>query len=481
MTAFFAIVSLTCRSALRSNIFRTLLFFLLLSVVLVPNTIRGDGTAQGYIQVILEYSLAFVTFLLSVSTIWLANAEMCNDVESGQLHMIVVKPISRVTVWLGKFTGVLFIHTVLLVISATAIFGFVFYQYKQQKFSDVERERLQNEVFAGRRVFMPEQPDVDQLVIEEEARRVEAAKVRGERLTTLSGEDRATLRQQLKKEVLSNLGEVKIGTQRFWTYKGLPKAEKGTPLFIRYKAFGDTPTSTNKQTLAYGAWLMRGMQPIREQGGGDETKIIGYEPFYVTKMPEDILCGSPVEFPADAEFAIHNDGTASFGFVNLSKDGKSIHFQTADGPKLLLKITGFTENYCRAVLVMFLGLVALTGVACSFGAAFALPTAIFMTISYLVIGMASSYLAGTLITNLPPGVSRPLMEAIGEYASRLMLMVLIPLQDFSVSEKLPSGELVEYSQMGRLILMNLVLRGLPLFLLGAWIYRKRELGIAMKR
>ena len=57
MTSFSAIVKLTCRSAVRSHVFQFLLFVLLLGVLLVPNTIKGDGTAYGYMQVSLEYCL----------------------------------------------------------------------------------------------------------------------------------------------------------------------------------------------------------------------------------------------------------------------------------------------------------------------------------------------------------------------------------------------------------------------------------------
>ena len=72
MTPFFAIVKLTCRSAVRSNVFRFLLFLLIICVILVPNTLKGDGTARGYLQVMLEYSTAFVAVILSTSVIWLA-------------------------------------------------------------------------------------------------------------------------------------------------------------------------------------------------------------------------------------------------------------------------------------------------------------------------------------------------------------------------------------------------------------------------
>jgi len=83
MSAFFAIIKLTCRSAIRSNIFRFLLFLLILSVFILPNTIKSDGSAIGFIQIILQYSLGFVSFILSLSAIWIACSEVCSDLETG--------------------------------------------------------------------------------------------------------------------------------------------------------------------------------------------------------------------------------------------------------------------------------------------------------------------------------------------------------------------------------------------------------------
>ena len=76
MTSFSAIVKLTCRSAVRSHVFQFLLFVLLLGVLLVPNTIKGDGTAYGYMQVSLEYCFTFITVMLMLSGVWLGCQTM---------------------------------------------------------------------------------------------------------------------------------------------------------------------------------------------------------------------------------------------------------------------------------------------------------------------------------------------------------------------------------------------------------------------
>ena len=72
MRAFWAIVVLTMRNALRSRIFQVLLLMLALGVWLIPATTQSEGSAMGYIQVSLRYSLSVVTFILSLSALWLS-------------------------------------------------------------------------------------------------------------------------------------------------------------------------------------------------------------------------------------------------------------------------------------------------------------------------------------------------------------------------------------------------------------------------
>ena len=79
MKAFWAIVRLTFRNAIRSHIFQLLLLLLLLGVVLIPGTVSGDGTARGFIRISLLYSLSAVSYLLAFSSVWLGCFVMTQD------------------------------------------------------------------------------------------------------------------------------------------------------------------------------------------------------------------------------------------------------------------------------------------------------------------------------------------------------------------------------------------------------------------
>ena len=52
------------------------------------------------------------------------------------------------------------------------------------------------------------------------------------------------------------------------------------------------------------------------------------------------------------------------------------------------------------------------------------------------------------------------------------------VKDLVAKEFVANGELIELTMMGKVILYQVILKGLPLVLLGIWIYSKREFAMA---
>ena len=180
MTAFLAIVKLTIRSAVRSHIFRLLLILLLLSIFLLPFTLLGDGTPKGEVQIFLQYSLGFAGFILCLSSVWLACSEVSSDVETAQIHMIVVKPVMRAIVLLGKYTGVVVIHLALLLIAAATVYAFLSFRLASADMAEEERLMLDEQVLTARALYRPVRPDFNALAQQELDRRIASAKEHGQ-------------------------------------------------------------------------------------------------------------------------------------------------------------------------------------------------------------------------------------------------------------------------------------------------------------
>ncbi len=476
MRAFVAIVCLTLRNAVRSHIFQLLLCVLLLCVGLIPTMISGDGTATGFIQISLLYSLSAVMLVLSLSSLWLGCHIMTHDVDSYQLHMVVVKPVSRSVIWLGKFSGILLVNTVLLLCSATVVYFIMIAKFYRQDFSREDRDRIENEVMVGRRVFLPDRPDLDQAARGALSEKLKVLEKQGKSLDR-SPQGQERMLAEMKREILARISELRPGQTVFWTFSGIPENLQ-RPLYMRYRVYIDK-VATEGQRLTHGMWQI-GKPRVKEERGGnvfEQARRREYDlyMFQLSELPEQIKSGDFHEKTLPPEWGVvAPDGKVVIGYTNLDRQRGTQHFQPADGPKILLRVSGFAANYFRAVFVIFLELVILTGLGCTAAALLSMPTAVFVVISYLLFGSFASYLTGASYFGNTA-------DYVGYYIGKLLLWVIIPIQNFEVTGLVANGELVEFSLIWRLVSGYLLLRALPLMAFGILMYRRREIGLIIRK
>src|SRR6516164_5203356 len=123
MQRILAITWLTWKAAFRFRLFLVLAVLLLAAVVGLPLLIQDDGTARGFTQILLTYTLTTITALLGLSTLWLACGTLARDIEECQMQVLAVKPIARWQIWLGKWLGILSLNAALLAISGGCVFA----------------------------------------------------------------------------------------------------------------------------------------------------------------------------------------------------------------------------------------------------------------------------------------------------------------------------------------------------------------------
>ena len=476
MTAFLAIVKLTVRSAVRSHIFRLLLILLLLSVFLLPFTLMGDGTPKGDVQIFLQYCLGFAGFILCLSSVWLACSEVSSDVETAQIHMIVVKPVHRAVVLLGKYTGVVLIHLFLLLIAATAFYLFLSFRLASSEFSEQDRLLLNEQVLTARALYNPVRPDFNALAQAELDRRIKDAQEHGQNVSQyLDDQTRQEAFLELRKEMIATYGLTTEGESVYWQFEGLPKNLTDDDIvFLRYTVYVNR-YYTQDQNSVRGHWIFAANY-VRQDDLGGETVVSD-----LMALPEeDILTSSQNEMPVPIRnsYFIY-DGKAEVGFLNKDKNTAELNFEEGKGPFLLIREAGFFSNYCRAILVLAIGILSVTLLAAAVAACMSLPIAIFFSAAYMLTGGLATY----LVSSIPDAVDfqAPYTETFGYQYGRVLLELLVPLQDFFVTGQLANGELVSFPFIGMLFARDFVLRLLPIFLLGAWIYTRRELALVSKR
>src|SRR5437867_11155402 len=148
MQRILAIAKLTWKAAFRFRLFWVLGGLLLLCVVGLPLLIEDDGTARGFTQILLTYTLSVITALLGLSTLWLACGTLARDIEECQMQVVATKPIARWQIWLGKWLGILSLNAALLAISGGCVFALL--EWRATKLSAAELKVLRNEVLVAR-------------------------------------------------------------------------------------------------------------------------------------------------------------------------------------------------------------------------------------------------------------------------------------------------------------------------------------------
>ena len=477
MRPFFAIVKLTLRHAIRSHIFQLLLGVLVFAVLFIPSTV-GGGTASDFIRVSLLYSLWAVSIILALASIWLGCFVMTTDVDSYQLHMIVSKPISKVTIWLGKWTGVNLINLFLLLLSGIFIYSIILYRFNNEDFPAEEREKIKNEVMVGRRVYLPEKPDYGMLSREALKKRILRLQSQGASVD-LSPASQEKMLKDVLREVVSADSEVKAGQRKLWQFNNLP-AGLNEPIYLRYRPYiGKVASEDQRMTrlMLYVGVPQQKQQTANSNVFNNGSQQANYDIYMIalSQKPEQVMSGEFHEKMLRPEWKVVTpDNRVVVSVQNTDNYGATQFFQPADGPKLLIKASSFFENYMRAILVIALELIILSGFACSFGGCMSMPVAVFVEIGYLLFGSFSVYMTG--LTYLGSAADR-----FGVLVAKLLLVVVIPLQAFEVTGAVATGELIEWSFIGTLVWYYFLCRALPLFLLCIWIYRKRELGLIIRK
>lgn len=194
MQALLAIAVLTLKAAVRFRLLIVLGVLLLLTVVGLPMIIKDDGTAQGFTQILLTYTLTFITAILGFATMWIACGTLARDIEEYQMQMIAVKPVAAWQVWLGKWLGIMVLNGILLSLSGVSVFYMM--QKRAAQLPEEQQQILRDEIFVARGSAKEKPTDIEPIVDEMMAERLEEN-------PELANMDRSFVREQLTQQVVA--------------------------------------------------------------------------------------------------------------------------------------------------------------------------------------------------------------------------------------------------------------------------------------
>jgi len=460
MQRILAIAWLTWKAALRFRLFLVVAGLLVLAVVGLPLVVKDDGTARGFTQIILTYTLSAATALLGLSTLWLSCGALARDIEECQIQVVATKPIARWQIWLGKWLGIVLLNAALLVLAGACICGLL--QWRATKLPSAEQKNLREQVLVARGSAKEQNYD-DQ--IDAETEQILQNRLKASPVTTA---DLPEVRKQIREQVKADFQLVPPGYSREWRINlGLAKdflRDKPLQLRIKFNSADNNPSGT-----FVGLWQI---------GEPASTN-------YVQLLPMSLSPDTIHEFQIPPNL-FNDKGVLTIVFVNPNKT--ALLFPLEDGMEVLFPQGGFTLNFARALGVIFCWLALLSAIGLMAASFLSFPVAAFFSFAVLCVAFSSGTLAETIdlgtVTagNSETGVMGHSFSdyfLIPFYKGILAVLKLVdkfsPIDALSTGRSIPWGELAE--AFGQIVLLC----GGVFAIAGIILFHRRELASAQSQ
>jgi ABC-type transport system involved in multi-copper enzyme maturation permease subunit len=457
MQRLLAITWLTWKAAFRFKLFLVVAVLLLVSVVGLPLLIKDDGTARGFTQILLTYTLSTVSGLLGLSTLWLACGTLARDIEECQMQVVAVKPIARWQIWVGKWLGIMSLNAVLLGLAGLSIFCLL--QWRASRLPPDLQKVLHNEVLVARGSAKPPNVDKEIDAATEQALQDRLAKVRVDRA------DLTEVRKQIREQVKADYQLVPPGYTKRWKIDlGLAKNYlRDRPLYLRIKfnTADKSPTGTFGGLWAVG---MPGKTPLWRS----EVMSLAPDTFH--------------EFAIDPNLFEEN-GMLTVQFFNGNET--ALLFPLDEGIEVLYREGGFGLNFVRGLGIIFCWMSLLAALGLASASFLSFPVAAFCSVGALTLVFASGTMAnavseGTVANyNAEKGTKgwSP-ADVVIIPTFRAVLKVISLAKDFSPIDSLSSGRSVTWEQLGLAFGQIVLLLSGVLALFGIFVFNRRELATA---
>ena len=455
MQGLFAIVGLTLKAAIRYRVVVVLSGLLLASVVVLPLMIKHDGSAQGFTQILLTYTLSAITFLLGFATLWIACGSLAREVQECQIQMLAVKPIPRWKIWIGKWLGIVVLNAILLGISSLAVYGITL--WRAQQLSEAQQGVLDNEIFVARGSALPDYPDIEPYIEGYMAERLKEN-------PNLIDLDQTYVRQQVEEQVKAAQQVVRPAYIRRWTIPvASPESVKDQPMYLRVKFYTSRPYDTATYDVLW-------------EIGPPET------PQRVQRRM-DISPEAPIEFQIPPNL-LDAEGNLVVDVYNDNQE--ALLFPLEDGMEVLYRQGGFGWNYVRGMLVIlcWMGFLAAIGLAASSFLSF--PVAAFVSIAVLIVGFSSGTLSQVIEQGGIGGINHETgrkdsasgLDYIALPVAKGMLSVINLVKEFSPISFLSTGRSITMGTLFQALTQIVLMMGVIFAAFGIWAFYRSELATA---
>jgi hypothetical protein len=441
---------LTWKAALRFRLFWVIAVLLIGSVVVLPLVIRDDGTARGFTQILLTYTLSVVVALLGLCTLWLSCGTLARDIEENQMQMVCVKPVARWQIWLGKWLGILTLDAALLALAGACIFFLM--QFRAQELPAAQQKILREEVFVARGSLKEPQPDLEAQVEQVFREQTKDAPVNNPAAVAAAKE---IIRERLK------VSGLMPNTMRRWNIDlGYRKTLlRDQPLFVRIKFYAAT---TN---------LLGTFRTVLDVGDPNSPR---HERQYLS------LSDNSFHEIKIAPNLWNENGVLTVNLEN--RDNVVLIVPNDEGFEILYREGGFGLNFVRALLIILFWLALLAALGLAAASFLSFPVAVFVSASLMLVAMSS----GTLSSVVESGTIMGVNEETGEVGKSVidapvvlifkgLLTIFQMVEGYSPVDALSTGRSIEWMSVAAAFVQIVLLLSGLVALFGIVMFTRREL------
>lgn len=453
--ATWAIARNTVRQAIRVRIAFVIMAVYLVLVPLMPFALQGDGTLRGLLHVVISYSLMMSGVLLGILTLALSTTTLWSELREKQIYLIESRPVHRWEVLLGKLAGILLINVALLIFMAIVTWGCVQYIVGQARWKGHPRAVAYEQVLTARRVVHAEEPQLAQGINEFYKKLDAEGKLP-------AGKTEAEIKRDLREDALRVINALPRNRWRVWRFHGLPTSlGPKANVTLRYKFFSSDTSEAPVLTLWH-------LGKYRSPSAIDLFAYRDANKEYEDPIPARVI-------GEDGVLEVHcGNGDPRYLVIVFPEDALQV----------LVPVAGFLSNLLRGLALIFIEILflAILGLFCSTFMGFPVSPIVAICLLLLI------YLVGFMHAEILSQVS--MMDesvhpvSIPERAVRVMTrglrLILPPLDRYSPSSLVSSGEEVSWLLLLQAFGEIALLRGGILFLLGVWIFEQREIAEASR-
>lgn len=454
MNSVWAIALISIRNAVRSKLVVVLLLFLLVVLIGLPVTVRGDGTMAGHVRLLLRYTLGLATLILSVATVWAACAAIATEIRDRSIQMVLSKPVHAWQLWLGKWLGLTALNALLLALCAGITYGALRWTTQPQKLTEEEYEELHGEILLSQRRLTPIPVDIR----DEVRQQFDQIRARGDWPDDISA---SQLLELIEREIRAQVNAVPPGTFNRWTFNVPKRPPPDRPLLLRYRF---AVSVLDLQTVP-GIWTF----------GVPGTP--GREQVLVEDAPR--AWGSLFISPD----AIGPDGTLTIEYANVDGRAITVLFDPEEDLRLMVYEGGFLLNYARAILLILIHLAFLAAIGTTASAFFSVPVAALSSFYALLLLNAGRFVGRLAERDVSiaqgPDVHwlATTIDALTFSIYRGLNLLIEPVSSANPLDFIAVGEWIGWGEVAHMGLVKVVIYSGLLMLFGVFHLSRKEVAL----